>query len=242
MDCLEFRRRLGSDPQARDPDMRAHREVCAACAAAYARAQRFEHDLTDALTVGVPANLAESVLLAQATGERRQFVRRRRVLVAIAASVLCAVGIGGFAWQQVDARSLPALAVAHMPGEIDSFELKQPIAGDAVIAGFAVRHVVLKGALPRDTTYVHDCPVGPYGVVHLVNRVDDQPVAVLYFPHKKAGRKDFTRQRWHGREVPLAQGTLVMLTDRGGSRPFDAIEHAWRVAIDGPADLRVTQL
>jgi hypothetical protein len=129
-----------------------------------------------------------------------------------------------------------------MPGEIDSFRLKQPIANDAVVAGFAVRHVALKGSLPHDTTYVHDCPVGPYAVVHLVSRVDDQPVAVLYFPNKHAARKDFTRQGWHGREVPLAQGTLVMLTDRGDSHPFDGIEHAWRVAIDGPSDQQVTEL
>jgi hypothetical protein len=242
LDCLEYRRRLATDPQARDVQMRAHREECASCAAAHARAQRFEHDLLNALTVEVPSSLVERVLLAQATGERRQFVRRRRAVLALAAAVLCAVGVGGFAWKQIDARSLPALAVAHMPEEIASFGLKKAIANGAVVAGFAVRHVVLKGSLPNDTTYVHDCPVGPYAVVHLVSRVDDQPVAVLYFPNKQAARKDFARQGWHGREVPLAQGTLVMLTDRGDSHPFDAIERAWRVAIDGPSDQRVTEL
>ena len=130
-----------------------------------------------------------------------------------------------------------------MPGEISTFELTQPVAGQTVVAGFAARHVVLKGALPRDTTYVHDCPVGSYATVHLVSRIDGQPVAVLYFPHALAERKDFTRDGWQGREVPLAQGALVMLTDRGGSRPFDELEQAWRVAIDGPRELRlVSQL
>ncbi len=242
MDCLEYRRRLGSDPHAIDPGMRAHREGCTACAAAHARAQRFEHDLQNALAVEVPANLAERVLLAQATGVRRQFVHRRRVVLAIAASLLCAVGIGRFAWQRVDARSLPALAVEHMPEEIDSLALTQPVAGQSVVDGFAKRHIALKGSLPRDTTYVHACRVGEYRTVHLVSRVGDASVAVLYFPHAQAERKDFTRQGWHGREVPLAEGTLVMLTDRPGSNGFDAIEQGWRAAIDGPAEQRVAQL
>ena len=242
MDCLEFRRRLGTEPSARDPAMRAHREECAACAAAHARAQRFEQDLAEALNVPVPANLAERVLLAQATGERRQFVQRRRAAFALAASIVCAIGIGGIAWQQVDAHSLPALAVAHMPGEIGTFQLTRPISAQSVLAGFAKRHIDLKGALPDGTTYVQDCPVGSYKTVHLVSRIDGQPVAVLYFPNAHASRKDFRRNGWRGREVPLANGTLVMLTDRGGPHPFDAIEQGWRAAIDGPAEQRLSSL
>ncbi|MEO7477619.1 MAG: DUF3379 family protein [Lysobacteraceae bacterium] len=242
MDCLEFRRRLGAEPSTRDPAMLAHREECTACAAAHVRAQHFEHELANALNVQVPANLAERVLLAQATGQRRQFVQRRRTVFALAASIVCAIGVGGVAWQQVDAHSLPALSVAHMPGEIGTFQLTTPISAQSVLAGFAKRHIELKGALPNDTTYVQDCPVGSYKTVHLVSRVNGQPVAVLYFPNTHAARKDFKRNGWHGREVPLANGTLVMLTDRDGPHPFDAIEQSWRVAIDGPTEQRLSML
>ena len=242
MDCLEFRRRLGTEPHARDPEGLAHRDGCAACRAAWERAQAFEHALQGALDVPVPEGLAERVLLAQATGERQHTVRRRRVAFALAASLLLALGVGGYGWLQMDAHSLPALAVAHMPGEIHSLDLNQPISEVAIAAGFADRGVSLRGSAPADVTYVHDCPVGPYKTVHLVSRIDGTPVAVLYFPNAHASRKDFRRNGWRGREVPLANGTLVMLTDRGGPHPFDAIEQGWRAAIDGPAEQRLSSL
>ena len=76
MECLEFRRRLGAEPHSRDPQVLAHRETCASCAAAWEKAQRFDRDLQGALDVPVPEGLAERVLLAQATGEHQRQVRR----------------------------------------------------------------------------------------------------------------------------------------------------------------------
>lgn len=243
MDCLEFRRRLGAEPHARDRDLLAHRDSCAACMAAWERAQHFEHTLLDALTVPVPAGLAERALLAQATGERRQHRRRWQWGWAIAASLLVAVAGGGIAWRHMDAQSLPALAVAHMHGEMASLDLTRPIPAQAVVAGFAGRKTALRGPLPTGTTYVHDCEVGPYTAVHLVSRDDDASVAVLYLPHKQVGaRRDFRRDGWRGREVPLERGTLVLLTDRSDKPPFDAIEQAWRLAIDGLGGPRVSVL
>ena len=243
MDCLEFRRSLTVEPQSRDPALRVHRNECVACAAAWERAQQAEHDLLAALQVPVPAGLAERVLLAQATGVRRQHLRRRRVALAFAASLLIAVSAGGLFWQQQDAHSLPALAVAHMPEEIHSLDLTQSIDAQTVLDDFSARGVTLKGPLPTDITYVHKCTVGPYKGVHLVARSNGESVAVLYFPHKRIGSgRDFKRDGWNGREVPLEHGTLVMLTDQASRRPFKTIEQDWRVAIDGLGGPTVSQL
>ncbi|HET8898446.1 MAG TPA: DUF3379 family protein [Rhodanobacteraceae bacterium] len=234
MDCLEFRRRLGAEPHSRASDFLAHRDICAGCAAAWQQAQSFERDLLGALQIDVPAGLVDRVLLAQATAERRHGARRRRVAFALAASLLLAIGIGGYAWHRVDATSLPALAVAHMPNEYATLALAQPISAQAIEAGFAGRGLALAGPVPTDVTYVHDCPVGPYKTVHLVSRVDGMSVAVLYVPDKMLSKqRDFHRGDWRGRLVPLARGTLVMLTDRTGAPPFDAVARDWRMAIDG---------
>lgn len=242
MDCLEFRRRLGAEPHGRDPQMLAHREACPACTAAWEKAQRFERDLHGALDVPLPEGLAERVLLAQATGERQGQVRRRRMALGLAASLLIALGGGGILWRQAQAHTLPALAVAHMPGEIGALALTRPLAPAPVSAVFAERHAALRGPLPIDTTYVHACDVGPYRTVHLVSHPDGQPVVVLYVPTKQtSARRDFQREGWLGREVPLEHGTLVMLTNRGDRRPFDAVEQGWRVAIDGLGDNRVSE-
>ena len=247
MDCLEFRRRLAAEPLSRDPALHAHRADCAACASAWERAQQAERELLDALAVPVPAGLAERILLAQATGERRQHMGRRRIALALVASLLVAVAGGGLLWRQHDARTLPALAVAHMPHEIRSLDLTRPIGAAAIAAGFAGRGLHLRGPLPDNVTYVQDCPVGPYHLVHLVSRVDGTPVAVLYVPGQRAtATQDFHRGGWHGRVVPLQSGVLVMLTDRVGQRSFDRVADSvtqdWRVAIDGLGGVRIGQL
>jgi len=246
MDCLEFRRRLGAEPHTHNAELHAHREQCASCSAAWERVQQAESELIAALEIPVPAGLAERVLLAQATGARRQYVRRRGIALALAASLVAAVG-GSLLWRQLDARTLPALAVAHMPDEIRSLDLTRPISAQAIEAGFAVRGLQLQGPLPADVTYVHDCPVGPYRTVHLVSRVGNISVAVLYVPGKHGGvARDFHRGDWRGRVVQLQHGQLVMLTDQAGKQPFDAVANTvaqdWRVAIDGLGGPRVSQL
>jgi hypothetical protein len=237
MDCLEFRRMLAATPHARDPAMEAHRRDCPACQAAWEQAQHFEDALLDALHVPVPEGLADRIVLAQATGHRQRFWRGRRTFLALAASVLVAMGIAGISWQQIDAHSLPALAVAHMPPEIQSLDLTRPLTAQAIDAGFAGRDVSLRGPAPADTTYVHDCMVGKYEAVHLVNRRDGEPVVVLYLPDKRVARtRDFARQGWVGRTLPLGSGSLVLLTDRGNRAPFNTLAREWRHAIEGPGN------
>jgi hypothetical protein len=243
MDCLEFRRRLGADPHARDPALLAHRDGCAACAAAWERAQRFERDLLDALTVPEPESLAERVLLAQATGERQRHTRRRHVGFAIAASLLVVVAGSLLTWRQVDAHSLPALAVAHVAAEMDAFGSTGPVPAQAVVGDFAARGATLRGPVPDGTTFVRDCDVGSHLAVHMVTRRDGEPVAVLYFPDRRvAAAKDFRRQGWMGREVPTRHGTLLLLADGGSMRLLAAVERDWRLAIDGLDGVRLSAL
>ncbi len=236
MNCLEFRRRLGTMPRVMDAAMQAHLAECVPCRAAWQQAQHFESRIESALRISVPEGLVDDVILAQTTVHRRFALGSRRVL-AIAASVLIALGAGGVLYRHLQAQTLPALAVAHMPPEIDSLDLTRDISAAAVHADFSQRHLVLRGPVPAGTTYVHLCLVGPYPAMHMVTRRDGEPVAVLYLPHKHvAHARNFTREGWVGREMPLGKGSLVLLTNRGSRAPFHAIATAWRQAIEGPAN------
>lgn len=236
MNCLDFRRRIGAEPRSRDPELLAHRDACKeGCAAFWQRAQRFEDHLEAALAVPVPEGLADRILLAQATGERRRQVGRRRAFMALAASLLIAFTGAGLFWRQADLRSLPALAVAHMPGEMGALNLTQPITDAQVEAGFVGRATRLKGPAPAGVTYVRDCTVGPYPAVHAVTRMNDEPVVALYMPGKMIDKGgDFHRDGWDGREVPLSGGTLVVLAQGASRSTMAAVERGWRVAIEGP--------
>lgn len=236
MDCLEFRRRLGAEPRSDAADMRAHRARCPLCQAAWQRAQAFEDHLLQAMRVPLPENLIDRLLLTQNTAQRQRW-RRRRPWLAAAASLVLALGAGGYAWHYQDMHSLPAMAVAHMPEEIASLDLTRPLSHSAVADGFAGQGVNLRGQVPFGTTYVHDCMVGPYRAVHLVTRRDHEPVVVLYLPrHPVKSMRQFQRQGWIGREQPLGQGSLVVLTNRGSARPFDAVAREWSQAIQGQRD------
>jgi hypothetical protein len=244
MNCLDFRRRIGAAPRSRDPELLAHRDACKeGCAAFWQRAQRFEDDLEAALAVPVPEGLADRILLAQATGERRRQVGRRRAWLAVAASLLIAFAGGGLLWRQADLRSLPALAVAHMPGEMGALSLTRPMTDAQVEAGFFGRATRLKGPAPAGVTYVHDCTVGPYPAVHVVTRMDDEPVVALYMPGKMTDKTtDFRRDGWEGRQVALSGGTLVVMAQGASRHTLMAVERGWRAAIEGPAAPTVGQI
>ena len=235
MDCLEFRRLLGSDPRVTDAAARAHLESCPRCQDAYARAQAFEARLAHALIVAVPEGFADRVLLAQLTGVRQRPARRFRYgWIALAAAAALVVAIGIVRREGTIGRSLPDLVIAHVNGEErPALQLRAPVPSEQVAQAFADRGVHL-ASVPDGVSYVQKCPVGDYRTVHMVMPRNDQPVSVVYVTHYQApGVTNFERGTLRGREVPIADGTLVLLSENAAG--FDALEHTWRDAIEGPA-------
>jgi HAMP domain-containing protein len=231
MNCLDFRRQLNIDPQSAAAEFARHRQECARCAEALERALAFEGDLRHALLVPVPAQLADSILLAQATGEQRLRARRRRgaALVALAAAALLAIGIG----VQTEASPLSRLAVKHLNKEAFILPMTQPIPDDEVRKAFAESGVNLAG-VPAGISFVYCCPVGPYHSVHLVMPQHEGPMTVLYLTEDAVKqREEVTRDGWRVRSVPLAHGTLVLLAHDASH--FDQVESAWRTALDKSA-------
>ncbi|HSS07071.1 MAG TPA: DUF3379 family protein [Rhodanobacteraceae bacterium] len=235
MDCLEFRRLLGSEPRLTDPAARAHLESCPRCQDAYARAQAFESRIAQAMTIAVPEGFADRLLLAQLTGERQRRgsgFRYGWIALAAAAALVVAIGLGRR--ETTVGRSLPELVIEHVTGEErDALKLVTPVAAADVDRAFADRGVHL-ASVPAGISYVHKCPVGSFRTVHMVMPRDGQPVSVVYVPHYQApGLTNFERGALRGREVRIGDGTLVMLGESSGS--FDALEHTWRDALEGPA-------
>ena len=236
MDCLELRRQLGTDPRLPDPAARAHLEACAGCRDAHARAQAFDARIAHALAIGVPEGFADRVLLAQLTAERQRpgGLGFRYGWIALAAAAALVVAVGVVRRQGSVGTSLPDLVVAHVNGEErPALDLRTPLPSADVAHAFADRGVTL-ASVPPDVSYVQKCPVGAYKTVHMVMPRDNEAVSVLYVTKYRApGVTDFERSGLHGREVPIADGTLVMVA--ANTAPFDGLEHAWRDALQGPA-------
>jgi hypothetical protein len=233
MDCLEFRRLLLSDPQVRDREARAHLAICAGCAALTAQAQAFESRLSAVLSVPVPEGLADRILVAQRAEAIEPFQPRRRlgwIAFAAAASVLLAFGVLRY---QRSAASLPDLVAAHVtaPDERDALDLHAPVPMTDIQNAFSERGVKLAD-VPPEVAYVSDCGIGRWQSVHMVMSEQEGPVSVVYIVRERAAdRTDSHRAGLITRAVPIADGTLFMLAR--SDRRFDAIEHAWRNAIEG---------
>jgi Protein of unknown function (DUF3379) len=230
MNCLEFRRQLGVDPQSSGADFVSHRQECARCAEAAARAVEFEAALRRALNVAPSAHLAESILLAQATRQQhgRQTWLRRGGLLALAATLVLAVGVG----MRVEASPLSAQAVEHLRGEPEALTLSQPVPPESVREAFATRGIVLKYDISGEVVFVGRCPMGSHLTVHMVMPGNTGPVTVIYVVDDRVKqREDFQREGWRGRSVPLGSGTLILLARDSGQ--FDGIEAQWRTAVQG---------
>ena len=235
MNCLAFRRQLAVDPGSRDPVFLAHRDECAGCAEAYARAQAFEQSLRRALAVPVPEGLAERVLLRQTTDQR---VTARRsgpgwLALAAAAAVALSLAAGVVGYRYLARPDIGAMSVAHVPGEANALTLQQPLPMEEVLAAFAHDSITLAGA-PQPVVYAVNCEVGDSHAVHMVAQADDGPVVVFFYgDRKESQRSDFEHDGMVGRAVPMGQGTLVLVAARPGS--FDDLESAWRGSLVGGA-------
>ncbi|WP_395679746.1 DUF3379 family protein [Dokdonella sp.] len=233
MDCLEFRRRLGSEPQVVDAAAQAHLAGCAGCAAATTAAQAFEARLANALAVAVPGDLANRILAAQRANPVETKQPRRRlgwIALAAAASLLLAFGVVRY---QRAAQSLPDLVAAHVTAaeEHAALALQTPVPMVDVEQAFADRGVKLAD-VPPQVVYVAECGIGRWPSVHMVSAGEGGPVSVVYVVRERAtASKDFRRDGLVAREVPIADGTLYMLAQSG--QRFDALEHAWRDALEG---------
>jgi hypothetical protein len=230
MNCLEFRRQLGIDPQSTSAEFASHRQECARCAEAAARALEFEAALRRALSVEPATKLAESILLAQATLQqrRRRTYLRRGGLLALAATLVLAVGVG----MRVEASPLSAQAVEHLREEPEVLTASQPLSPESVRAAFATRGISLKHDISGEVVFVGCCPMGRHATVHMVMPAGSGPVTVIYVVDDRVKqREDFQRDGWRGRSVPLGNGTLIMLARDSGQ--FDQFESAWRTALQG---------
>jgi hypothetical protein len=229
MNCLEFRRELNIHPHSSDADFVAHARECPRCTQAQADALAFESALGRALAIPPPPNLAESILLAQATQQRRE--RRRWASgagwLALAAAAVLAVGIG---WRTTRADTLGDAAIAHMLGEeAPALALTAPVATGDVRKAFAKRGIDLAD-VPADISYVQCCPVGKFKSVHMVMPRANGPVTVMYLVDDKSVQAaTFAHAGWVGRSVPMAHGTLVMIGHDASQ--FDQIRQTWQSAL-----------
>jgi Protein of unknown function (DUF3379) len=237
MDCAQYRRSMLADPHDPDPRLREHRESCHDCNLFSERLLRFESRLERALRVGPASEVAASsdnVVPLRARSPLRSPVYRKRML-AMAASVLMALVVGGGLWLSAPEASLAADVVTHMKGEPEAWRRTDvPVPDpklDSVLRDSHLRLAASGGA--GMVSYASSCEFRGHRVPHLVLQTDAGPVTVMVLVHERSPKPvQFDEQGYRGVIVPVpGHGSLAVLT-RGSATDMETIEHIAHRVLD----------
>lgn len=214
MNCLEFRRRLLTDPKDNSLDFLQHRQECLGCAAEAEKINDLDERLLRALRVEVPEGLSSRVLLNRSTQGRPS--RTTPLRLAWAASLLLSVGVAGwlgYHWHDIGTEYPPleTAVLEHVNSELEHLVVDDDVADDqlrALLAGFGLdlrRHL-------GQVRYAGKCHVRRYEGVHLVLAGEKGPVTVLLLPREPVSRRaELHSSRFAGLILPLKRGSMAIL-------------------------------
>jgi hypothetical protein len=214
----QYRRALLAEPFADAADLAEHRAACAECQAFTERLQRFEARLDRALKI-------DAVRTADVLPFRRRAAPPTRPRwYALAASVAAAVLVAGVVWLAVPRTSLAADVVAHMAGELDAWNTRQPVP-DAELAAVLSNTRMRLTAQAGGVSYASSCAFRGHQVPHLVVQTAEGPVTVMVLVHEPAAKpQEFEEHGYRGTIVPLpGHGSLAVLL-RGANVPASEVD------------------
>lgn len=199
MNCLEFRRTVGAQPDIATPEIVAHAAQCPACARYQQELQQMDQLIHRALKID-PHNVAAAP-------------RKRSMQWGIAASLSAAVLAGLLLWVADPRASLAEQIVEHAQEEASAMVRTSQIADPARVASILARSAVRMKPDAVAVSYAQSCPLRGHHVPHLVVQTDAGPVTVLLLVEEKSISKPetFDEGGYQGVIVPAPRGVLAVL-------------------------------
>jgi len=183
MNFSEFKRKLGAEPLSGDPEIQRARESSPEFETAALEAEHFEEKLNRALSVSAPDGLVDELqAISQQPAETAS--RSSWWRMALAASVLIAVGAAGLTWKMnpswdsveeylVDHYRHDGAKVLAMADESAAQDVQTLLAGFNVAAAPALADII---------GLIKYCPTPDGKGVHMVLNTQSGPVTVIYMP------------------------------------------------------------
>lgn len=213
MNCLEFRRAAGADPEHLGAEALAHRDACPQCAQYLQSIRHLDATIFKALNVSVEPQPAMTRTapprVAQAV---RASLGNRNRWYALAASVAGGVAIGALLWASGSRDALAKDAVQHMAHESKSMVVTRVPADPAQVRDVLARDGVRLRSNPGLVTYVMSCSFRGHEVPHLVVQTAEGPVTVLVLRDEKVSRaRKFHEQGYAGTIEPSGPGSIAVI-------------------------------
>jgi len=209
MDCLQFRRSAGADPQHLDAAAQAHAEACPGCAGHLRELRSLDARILAALEVPVP--VPGTVSAPGGSSTPIVGLDRRRWL-ALAASIVAGVLVGTLLWVAGPQNSLARDLVEHLGHEPEALVVTERPADAAVLDGVLERGGIRLRPEIGTVSYANTCVFRGRRVPHLVVQTERGPVTVMVLRHERpAGPQSFDEQGVAGRIVPAGPGSIAVL-------------------------------
>jgi hypothetical protein len=227
-----------ADPHDPDPRLREHRESCHDCNLYSERLLRFESRLERALRVSLPSEVglpSDNVVPLRGRSSRTglRSPASRKGWLAMAASVLLALGVAGGLWLSAPGPSLAADVVAHMGGEPEAWRRTDvPVQSSKLEDVLRNSHLRLADGAGM-VSYASSCEFRGRRVPHLAIQTEAGPVTVMVLVHERTPKPmQFDEQGYRGVIAPVAgHGSLAVLT-RGPATDLPTIERIAHRVLD----------
>lgn len=213
MECLEFRRLCGADPDIGDLAFVQHAESCERCGD-YAREIRVLDDLIlRALKVEVPPAAGDPF---EDRGHERISTWRQARWLGLAASLILAVIVGTGIWGTLPTDTLAGEVVEHILHEPKSLsESAVSVASEDIYkvlagAGYALQEEI------GIVTYSRTCIFRGYEVPHLVVQGQRGPITVMLLPDISIVQPiSVSESGFSGSIIPFDKGSLAVVGEHG---------------------------
>lgn len=222
VDCLEFRRRVGSEPGRQDVGLKAHEAECAGCRAFAESHRALDSRLADALRFDVAA-VCGAATRSTAPQQHRHGAatsRGRRGWLAVAAALVAAVAfwIGFQPFSTHDnaehEHRLIAEVVNHIHLEPAPWTPGRPRVDGAEVSGVLERsgNVDVDQTGLGPITYVMSCVVNGRRVPHFAIQGAHGPVMLLLMAEESISRPlPIEVQGYSGVILPVGDGSIAIV-------------------------------
>ena len=225
MNFSEFKRLIGADPWNQDPETLRARNSAPEFEQAASDAEAFERKLQSALQVQAPADLLKDIKkITQQPSKRRNWMP-----LALAASLVIAVGAVSMVWKQSQQwDSVEAYLADHYSHDGDDVLAHTSDASEQDIAEMTNRIMASLNAsagqqLTGRIKFIKYCPTPEGRGAHMVVSTDQGPMTIIFMPGTQVTDGEMVEfDQMHAYMIDLEHGSAAIIGRR--SQPVKSLE------------------
>ena len=216
MNFSEFKKLIGADPWNRDPETLRARNSAPEFEAAAAEAEAFEEKLQSALHIQPPADLLEGIKGISREIESIQPAKQRSWMpLALAASLLIAVGAVGMVWKQSRQwDNVEAYLADHYSHDGDALvaQATDIVSEQDVVKIMASLNASADTQLAGRIKFIKFCPTPEGRGAHMVVSTDQGPMTIIFMPKTQVTDGEFVNfDQMHAFLINLEHGSAAII-------------------------------